>query len=231
MPKLVIKMLPAHNPDALDRYDRVDSFHVTRPVFGRRRALDHAQRENGEAKARRYTVKKDWGTTKILDAATKEAVYSTKEFVKAVHLSQDSQYALIITSKDSQVVKLPEGKVVHHIEAAQHPNDHQGYSLPHTIWILDRENNRLIDGVTGETAHRLDDLAAPKFRHITISPDRRFVAGIDHRQETLRIRDLATGKVITHSDERLKVDDKLMFSPDSAVLLARSDPAVLVTAR
>jgi hypothetical protein len=54
------------------------------------------------------------------------------------------------------------------------------------------------------------------------------VAGIDHRQKTLRIQDLDTGKVITHSDERLKVNDKLIFSPDSAVLLVRGDPAVLV---
>jgi hypothetical protein len=85
--------------------------------------------------------------------------------------------------------------------------------------------------VTGETAHRLDDFAAPDFRQITISPDRRYVAGIGHLQKVLRIRDLDTGETITHSDERFKANSKLTFSPDSTMLLIRSDPVVLVAAR
>lgn len=231
-PSLIIKIRPTHNPDALDRYDRMreagTSSPVIRPVFGRRRALDHVQEGNGEAKTERYTVKKDRGTTEILDTAAKKAVYGTKEFAQAVHLSQDGQYALIIASKHSQVVKLPEGTMVHQIEATRHPNNHQGYSLPHTVWILDRDNNLLIDGATGETAHRLDDLTAPQFPRITLSPDRHYVAGIDRQQGILRIRDLDTGGVITHSNEQFKANNKLIFSPDSAVLLVKGDPAVLV---
>jgi hypothetical protein len=37
-------------------------------------------------------------------------------------------------------------------------------------------------------------LAAPGFQHIVISPDRRYVAGIDHLQKALRIRDLEMGE-------------------------------------
>jgi hypothetical protein len=159
-PALVINVHPTYNPDALDRYDRIRlagaSSSVTRPVFGRRRALERAQ-ENSEVQAGRCAVKKE---------------------------------------RD---------------------------------WTLDRENNLLVDGATGETVHRLDGLV--EFRHITISPDGRYAAGIDPQRETLRVRDLDTGKTITHSDARFKANAKLVFSPDSAVLLVRGDPAVLVTAR
>jgi WD40 repeat protein len=222
-PSLDIKIRPPLNLDALDRYDRIEesevSSFVTRPVFGRRRAPEHAQEESGEVKASRYTVKRVWRATKIHDTSTKKTVYSVKGYV-TVHLSQDSQYALIIAGKHSQVIKLPEGELVHQIEAAQHPNAHLGYSLPHTVWILDRNSNLLIDGVTGETAHRLDDLAAPRFPRITLSSDMRYVAGID-QQGTLRIQDLDTDRVITHTSERYKANSTLIFSPDSTVLLVK----------
>lgn len=222
-PELFIQIRPTYKySEADDRYERMRQdatvYAVTRQAFGPQ-ILAHTQQVfAGSSFDGRYQVGTAWGTTRVIDTATSKTVYRTKEYVKAVHFSRDSQYALLVTGKHSQVVKLPEGKPVRQFKPARWPNDQQGYSLPRTVWVLDRANNLLLDGLSGDTMHRLDDFAAPKFIQISLSPQGRYVAGIDHLQ-TLRLRDLQTGQVTTQADERFGLRDKLVFSPDEKVLL------------
>jgi hypothetical protein len=222
-PELFIQVRPTYRfSEADDRYERMRQdatvYLVIREAFGDR-ILSHSRGEFGAVSFDgRYHIIMSAGATRMFDRAALRTVYRTREHVKEVLFSRDSQFFLIITGKRSQVLKLPEGEVVNQVDTTRWPNDHRGYSLPHTVWVFDRDNNVLIDGVTGEIIHRLDDLASPAFRRLSISPDGRYAAGIDHLR-TLRVRDLSSGDVATHRDERFGTYNQLAFGPDGDVLL------------
>lgn len=222
-PLLLIQAQPTYEySEADDRYERMRQdatvYAVIREAFGDQ-VVSHAQETfQGVSPNVRYRVGAAWGTTQIVDTQASNVIYRTRDHVVEACFSQDEQYVLLVTGKHSLALQLPAGQVMNQVKAARWPNHYTGYSLPHTVWLLDRQNGVLVDGVTGQIVHRLDDLASPGFHRVSLSPKMRYAAGLGRRQP-LRVRDWNTGEVFTHPTEYLGAHPSLVFSPDEGVLL------------